>query len=180
MNNSFISPKAQIGKNVQIGHFCFIEDNTEIGDNVIIEHYCIIKNGVKVGKNTVIKSYVELRENTIIGEDCYIDSKVSSSGSCEIGDRVTLRYETILARGVKIDNDCYLSPRVMTNNLDDEKQPIGGAKLGKNCFIGTNAVLQHGIIIGDDVTIGSMAFVNKHCESGKTYIGIPAKMLKEN
>jgi len=62
----------------------------------------------------------------------------------------------------------------MTNNLNTSQSQIGGAKIGDNCFIGTNAVLQHGITIGNNVTIGSLAFVNKNCESDSTYVGIPA------
>jgi UDP-3-O-[3-hydroxymyristoyl] glucosamine N-acyltransferase len=177
MNTSVISEKAIVGKNVTIGHYCIIEDGVEIGENVVIEHYCIFNKGVKIGKNTVVKSYVELRQNTIIGKNCFIDSKVSSSGNCIVGDFVTLRYGTILARGVQIGNNCYLCPRVMTNNLNDEMDAIGGAKIGDNCFIGTHAVLQYGITLEDDVIIGSMAFVNKNCQKGKTYIGIPAKSL---
>lgn len=45
MNTSVISKTAQIGKNVQIGHFCIIEDDVTIGDNVIIGNYCIFKRG---------------------------------------------------------------------------------------------------------------------------------------
>lgn len=177
-NFNAISDKATIGKNFQIGFFCIIEEGVEIGDDVVIENYCILRSGVKIGRGTKLRSYIELRERTIIGEDCYIDSKVSSSGDCIVGNKVTLRYETILARGLEVSDNCYLSPRVMTNNLDDEMKAIGGAKIGKNCFVGTNAVLQYGIIIGENVTIGSMAFVNKDCEKNLTYVGIPAKPLK--
>jgi UDP-2-acetamido-3-amino-2,3-dideoxy-glucuronate N-acetyltransferase len=88
---------------------------------------------------------------------------------------VTLRYETILARGVQVGDGCYLCPRVMTNNLNTEMDSVGGAKIGKNCFIGTHAVLQYGIELGDNVVVGSMAFVNKNIEANQTVVGIPAK-----
>jgi UDP-3-O-[3-hydroxymyristoyl] glucosamine N-acyltransferase len=175
MSTSIISEKAIIGQNVKIGHFCIIEDEVEIGDNTTIEHYCLLKKGVKIGKDNVIKSNVELRENTVIGNNCYIDSKVCSSGNCVVGNNVTLRYETILARGVQVGDNSYLCPRVMTNNLNNSKDQIGGAKIGKNCFIGTHSVLQYGITIADNVTVGSMAFVNKNVEEGQTVVGIPAK-----
>ena len=139
---------------------------------------CIEKN-VVIGNNTIIKNFVELREDTIIGENCVIDSRVSSSGKCKIGNNVTLRYDSIIARGVEIGDNTYVCPRVMTNNLNTKHSQIGGAKIGENCFIGTNAVLQHGISLGDNVTIGSMSFVNKDCDSDSTYIGIPAKKHKK-
>jgi acetyltransferase-like isoleucine patch superfamily enzyme len=116
-----------------------------------------------------------MRDKTIIGENCYIDSRVSTSGNCTVGNNVTLRYDAIIARGVEIGDNTYVCPRVMTNNLNTEKKQIGGAKIGANCFIGTNAVLQHGITIGEGVTIGSMTFVNIDCEEKSKYYGIPAK-----
>jgi len=170
-----ISPKSKMGANFSIGKYCIIEDNVTIGDNVIIENFCILKSGVKIGNGTHIKNYVELREDTIIGENCIIDSRVSSSGNCKVGNNVTVRYDSILARKVEIGDGTYICPRVMTNNLNSENEQIGGARIGKNCFVGTNAVLQYGISIEDNVIIGSMAFVNKDCQANSTYIGIPAK-----
>jgi UDP-N-acetylglucosamine acyltransferase len=150
----------------------------KLGKNVEIGSYCVIDDDVIIGDNTVIKSYVELRKGTVIGKDCYIDSRVSSSGNCKIGDNVTLRYDTIIARGVEIGDRTYVCPRVMTNNLNENQNGIGGAKIGKDCFIGTNVVLQHGITIADGTTIGSMSFANKDIIDSGVYIGIPAKKIR--
>lgn len=156
-----ISPTAKIGKNVTMGRFIIIEDDVVIGDN------------------TIIKNYVELRKGTIIGRDCYIDSRVSSSGDCVVGDRVTLRYDSIIARGCEVGDDTYVCPRVMTNNLDTGGESIGGAHIGKNCFIGTNAVLHHGLTIGKNSIIGAMAFVNKDVPENEIWMGSPAKKFRD-
>ena len=171
-----ISPKAKIGENLKIGNFCIIEDGVTIGDNVTIGNYCHLKSGVTIGDETILMNYVELRSNTRIGNKCYVDSKVSSSGNVVVGNNVTLRYDTILARGVEVGDNTYICPRVMTNNLNTTGNQVGGAKIGANCFIGTNAVLQYGITLADHVIIGAMSFVNKDCVSGATYIGIPARI----
>lgn len=157
-----------------------ISKKAKIGNNVEIGQYVIIEDGVIIGDDTIIKNFVELRKGTIIGNGCYIDSRVSTSGDCVIGDNVTLRYDTIIARGCVIGDKTYVCPRVMTNNLNDEKTSIGGAKIGKSCFIGTNAVLQHGILIGDNSTIGSMSFVTKNVPDNELWIGTPAKFYKKN
>ena len=156
-----ISSKAKIGKNVEIGS------------------YVVIEAGVEIGDNTIIKNFVELRENTIIGSDCYVDSRVSTSGDCVVGNNVTLRYDTILARGCRVGNGTYICPRVMTNNLDAGKVQIGGAHIGKNCFIGTNSVLHHGIKIGDNSTTGAMSFVNKDIPDNQIWLGSPAKFFRK-
>jgi len=162
MEHSIISEKAIIGKNVTIGAFCIIEE------------------GVVIGDNTIIKSYVELRKDTIIGSNCYIDSRVSSSGNCKIGDNVTLRYDSIIARGVEIGEGSYICPKVMTNNLNTEKNQIGGAKIGKNVFIGTSCVLQHGITIGDNSILGTLSFVNKNVPANEIWYGNPAVFKNKN
>lgn len=177
--NNLVSDKAIIGENVKFGSFNIIEDDVFLGDNVEIGNFCHLKAGVVIGKNTRLMNYIELRPDTVIGEDCYIDSKVSSSGKVNVGNMVTLRYETILARGVVVGDGCYLCPRVMTNNLNKEKDSIGGAKIGANCFIGTNAVLQYGISLGDNTVVGAMSFVNKSFSDKKVLIGIPAKEMSK-
>lgn len=161
MINCIISEKAKIGKNVKIGAFCIIEE------------------GVVIGDNTVLKNYVELRKDTKIGKNCYIDSRVSSSGNCIIEDNVIVRYDSIIARGVVIGEGTYICPKMMTNNLNTNKKQIGGAHIGKNVFVGTSSVLQHGITIGDNCSIGALSFVNKDLPSNELWYGNPARFQKK-
>jgi UDP-N-acetylglucosamine acyltransferase len=65
---------------------------------------------VVIGNNTIVMNYVELRKGTIIGENSYIDSRVSSSGDCIVGNNVTIRYDSIIARGVNVKDNTYISP----------------------------------------------------------------------
>lgn len=143
---------------------------------VTFGQHCVVEHGVKIGPGTVVKNFVELRKGTVIGENCYIDSRVSSSGECTIGDNVTLRYGVIVARGCEIGDDCYICPRVMFNNLDAGQNSIGGAKIGKGCFVGTHSVIHHGITIGEGTTVGACSFVSKDIDGG-TWVGIPARRL---
>ncbi|NQV29782.1 MAG: hypothetical protein HQ508_02745 [Candidatus Marinimicrobia bacterium] len=180
MENNFsdIHEGAQFGNNVSLGKFNIIRNNVIVGDNVQIGNFCVIHENVTIGDDTVVKDYVELRSETYIGKKSYIDSRVSSSGNCKIGNNVTIRYDSIMARGVEVGDGSYICPRVMTNNLNTEKDQIGGAKFGKDCFIGTNAVIQHGLNIGEKVIIGAMSFVNKDCVDGGVYVGMPARKIR--
>jgi len=146
-----------------------------IGDGVTIGDFCVIDDAVKIGRNTRIMNYVELRAGTIIGEDCYIDSHVVSSGDNWIGNRVTLRYGAIIARGCHIGDDCYICPQVMTNNLDHNRRPIGGAHLGEYCFIGTQAVIGAGIKIASATVVGACSMVTKSIPEAGVYVGVPAR-----
>lgn len=148
--------------------------------------YCVIDPQVMIGSGTIIKNYVELREGTIIGKDCEIDSRVTSSGDCFIGDRVTIRYASIIARGTYIGDDVFISPQLMTENINHRGEEIGGAYIGSGkwdkkrkyrVFIGTNVTLAAGIEICSETIIGSKANVRKDITEPGIYIGNPARRL---
>lgn len=158
---------------------CVVEDNTIINDEVIMDHFCIIGEDCIIGYKTRIRSHVELRKKTIVGADCYVDSGVKSSGLNRIGNRVTLRYDAIIARGCDIGDDSYICPQVMTNNLDHNGQEVGGAKILPGCFIGTNSTIGAGITLAAKTIIGSKAMVTKDIDIAGVYIGVPAKRVRD-
>jgi UDP-N-acetylglucosamine acyltransferase len=96
-----------------------------------------------------------------------------------IGNNVTIRYDSILARGLRIGDYTYMCPKVMTNNLNTDKEQIGGAQIGSNVFIGTNCVIQHGIKIGDDCVLGALSYINKDVPKNEIWFGNPAKFHKK-
>jgi len=156
----------------------YVHPSFKSGVNLKIGKYCHIHPEVQVGDNCNIRSYVELRNGTIIGDDCYIDSGVKSSGECRIGNGVTLRYDSIIARGVEIGDNTFIAPQLMTENLDHKGTPIGGAKIGSGCFIGTNVTLSAGIRICNGAIIGTKANVRKDIIEKGVYIGNPARKVK--
>jgi UDP-N-acetylglucosamine acyltransferase len=99
------------------------------------------------------------------------------SGNCKIGNNVTIRYDSIIARGVEIGDGSFIAPQFMTENLDANRKEIGGAKVGKNVFIGTNVTLASGITICDGAIIGTKANVRKDITVVGVYIGSPAKLV---
>lgn len=162
-----------------LGKFCIISPKAQIADDVQIGHFCIIDD-VVIGPGTVIKSHVEIRSGTRIGAMCYLDSGVKISGNAEIGDAVVLRYDTIIARGCRIGEDTYVSPQVMFQNLDHERQSVGGALIGRGCFLGTNASFAAGIRVADRTVVGAKSLVTKSIEeAGWIYIGVPARAHKK-
>jgi acetyltransferase-like isoleucine patch superfamily enzyme len=123
-------------------------------------------------------SYVELRPRTLFGDDCYVDSGVKTSGECVIGNRVTLRYDAIVARNVVIEDDVFISPQVMMIHIpfmEKEKKPT---TIKRGAKIGTDATIGDGVTIGEGVIIGAKAYVNRDCLEPGTYVGIPAKLIK--
>lgn len=148
------------GRNFRIGEFCHIHEDVEVGDDV------------------TIRSFVELRPRTVVGSRVYVDSGVKTSGDCRIGDDVTLRYDCIIARGVEVGDGTFIAPQLMTENLDEVRASIGGAKIGRGVFIGTNVTLASGITICDGAVIGSKANVRKSIAEKGVYVGNPARRLE--
>lgn len=176
--NCIIGENVTVGSNVKIGNMCVIEANTVVGDDVSMDHFCIIGTDCIVGPRTRFRSNVEIRTKTEIGSDCYIDSGVKSSGLNRVGNEVTLRYDAIIARGCDIGDRTYICPQVMTNNLDHNMEQVGGAKVGEDCFIGTNTTLGAGILIAAGSIVGSKAMVTKDIDERGVYIGVPAKLVR--
>ena len=132
----------------------------------------------KLFKNTHIGKYVEIRKGVKIGYDCYIDSFCVFTGNSTIGNNVTIRNAGIIARGVEIGDNTFIAPQVMFQNLDTNENRIGGAKIGKNCFIGTNVTFKEGIKVCDNVVIGTKSYVNKDITEEGIYLGNPIIKVK--
>jgi len=176
MGYSSIKP----GKNFNIGEYCLIDDSVEIGDDVVIGNYVSIGPGCKIGDGTVLKSHIEIRQNTIIGKNCYIDSGVKTSGDCKIGDECTLRYDTIIARDVIIEDKVFMAPQCMTEYSDYKREKHEGTIICSACFIGTNVTISANVKICSDVVIGSKSLVKKDITVSGKYVGVPVKRTGDN
>lgn len=163
-----IHPSFRHGENFEMGEFNHIHESVIVGDNV------------------EIRSFTELGPETIIGDDCYIDSGIKTSGECWIGNNVTLRYDVIIAKGTVVEDHIFISPQLMTENLNHRGESIGGAHIGTGewnheteyrVFIGTNVTLAARIEICSGAIIGSKANVRKSITEPGIYIGNPAKRL---
>ncbi len=160
---------------MEIGENCVIHPSVKFGENVKVGNNCVIMEGCEIGDETVVEHFVLLKKGTKIGNNCYVDSYVRSSGDNLIGDNVTLRFGSTIAREVIIKNNAFISPNVMTIYSTHEGKKMPGTIIGERAHVGTAAVIGPSINIGDDVVIGAMAFVSKHCEEPGIYLGVPAK-----
>lgn len=133
-----------------------IAKNFKHGKNFVIGDFNIIKNGVKVGNDVVIENFTLLKPGTFIGDNCYIDSYVLSSGDCYIGNNVILRYRTVIARNVVIDDNCFFTAGVKTIFLDHSaKMTRKKLRIKSGSFFGDNCVIMGGVTIAENCIIGA-------------------------
>ena len=93
---SYISSKAYIGYEVEIGENCFIMENN------------VIQTFAKIGNNVVLWSGNHIGHSSIIHDNCFISSHVVISGFCEIGENTFVGVNTSVANNVKIGNYCLI------------------------------------------------------------------------
>lgn len=62
---------------------------------------------------------------------------------------------------------------------NDPSIPYGAVtKIGRNCFVGINAMICPGVSVGDDCIIAGGAIVTKDVPSGSLVAGVPASVKK--
>lgn len=176
--NNYIDVSVHIPATCEIGYNNVIEEGVEIGNGVTIGNHNVIMKGTRIGDGTNIQHFVLLKPGTVIGKDCYIDSYVKSSGDNWIGDEVTLRFNSTIARKVEVDVKAFIAPNVMTIYSKHTGELSGGTYIGPHAFIGTAAVIGPNVRIGDSAVVGAQAYVNKDCEPHCIYAGTPAKLIK--
>jgi sugar O-acyltransferase (sialic acid O-acetyltransferase NeuD family) len=108
---SYISSRAFIWHNVEIGENCFIMEQ-----NVLQYH-------VKVGNNVVLWSGNHIGHRSVVGDNVFISSHVVVSGYCEIGENCFLGVNSSVANNLKIAPDNLIGMGSVVNR-DTEARKI--------------------------------------------------------
>ncbi len=115
---SYISSRAFIWRNVELGEHCFVfEDNT-------IQPYA------KIGDNVVLWSGNHIGHHSVIQDHCFISSHVVISGFCEVGERSFLGVNSALANNVTLGRDNWVGPGVVVSRATEPGSLFGAPVLG--------------------------------------------------
>ena len=145
----------------------------EIGESVTIKS-SILSNLIGIYQRTIIcvrtsKAKIKIGNHVgMSGVTIYAREKI------EIGDY------TLLGANVKImDNDFH--PLDVEERLKERKEKIKTKPviIGKNCFIGCNAILLKGTILGDNCIVGAGAVVSGVFEDNSLIVGNPGKVIRK-
>jgi len=90
---SYVSSKAFVWRNVEIGDNCFILENN------------VLQYAVRVGNNVVLWSGNHVGHQTVIKDNAFVSSHVVISGYCEVGENCFLGVNSSIANNVKIGKD---------------------------------------------------------------------------
>ncbi len=143
----------------------------------------VIYQGSAFGRRLITGHNAVIRENNIIGDDVIIGTNSYLGPGNKIGNNVKIHTDCFL-EGVTLADMVIISPHVVFTNdpyppcrICTEK--VGGATVGKNTVIGSNATILPGIKIGANVLIGAGSVVTRNVADGLVVIGNPANVLKK-
>lgn len=112
---SYVSSRAFVWSNVELGEHCFIfEDNT-------------VQPFVKIGNNVILWSGNHIGHHSCIGNNCFISSHVVISGFCDVGDNTFIGVNSTIADGVRIARDNWIGPGLTITKNTDENKLFGAA-----------------------------------------------------
>ena len=188
-SQAFVSPSAEIGKDVYIGPFTYVGEGVKIGDGTRIFPNVTIYDGCQIGKNVTIHA------GAVIGADGFGFApntegyeKIPQLGiviiedEVEIGantciDRSTMG-QTIIHKGVKLDNliqvahNCEIGENTV---MSAQVGMAGSTKIGAWCMVGGQAGFSGHIQIADRTIVGAQCGVIGNTKgNGETLIGSPA------
>ena len=113
--------------------------------------------------------HTDCGKNTIVGERVFINMgcKFQDQGGIYIDDGALIGHNVVLA--------------TLNHDFAPEKRQQlhpGAIHIGKNVWIGANAVVCAGVSVGDNAVIAAGAVVVKDVEKNTVVGGVPAKPIK--
>ena len=169
---AFVHPNAEIGKNVTIDAFAYIDENVVIGDGTHIYPHATVLSGSRIGKNCNIfpgavisaipqdlkfigeETTAVIGDNTTIRECATVNRGTASKGTTIVGS-----YCLIMAYA-HVAHDCKLGDRIIIGNatqlagevvVDDWAIISGGTLVHQFCHLGAHIMVQGGSRIGKDI-----------------------------
>lgn len=145
----------------------------EFGEDVVIKS-SFLSNLVGLYQRTVIVTRTEKARISIGSRVGISGATIYARESIEIGD------DTNIGGNVKIlDNDFH--PLDEEERRLDIKEKIGvrPVKIGKDCFIGCNALILKGTELGDGCVVGAGSVVSGKFEARSVIAGNPARVIRK-
>ncbi len=119
---------------------------------------------------TVISPRAYVSNTSIIGKGTIVLHGTIINAYSEIGNNCIINSMSLIEHDAKIGDHVHISTGALIN---------GACTLGNNCFIGSRSVIINNTTISDDIIIGAGSVVVSDILSPGTYVGNPAKKLKD-
>ncbi|MGJ8677347.1 MAG: UDP-3-O-(3-hydroxymyristoyl)glucosamine N-acyltransferase [Akkermansiaceae bacterium] len=183
----------KIGDGTEVGANCVIGAGASLGAD------CLLYANVTVREGCMIGDRVILQPGCVIGSDGYgyelVDGKhvkidqvgiVMLEDDVEIGANTTIdraRFgKTVIGEGSKVDNLVQIAHNVKIGKhclLVSQSGIAGSSQLGNYVTVAAQAGCAGHVKISDKTVLTARAGVLKSIEDGGTYMGMPARPMRE-
>lgn len=154
---AYVDPAAQIGSDVEIGPFCYVDKNVTIGDGCVLMPQSTVLYGTRMGRGNQVfpgavigaipqdlkfvgeETTAVIGDNNRIRENVTINRGTASKGTTIVGSG------NLLMEGVHIAHDCVI---------------------GSNCIIGNQTKVAGEVVIDDSAIISSTVLIHQFCHIG--------------
>ncbi|NTW27553.1 MAG: maltose O-acetyltransferase [Candidatus Moranbacteria bacterium] len=143
----------------------------------------IIKVGIRLKLWKMIFNHIG--KKTIIAKTIivYSPENISIGNNTIINEYVMLNART----NINIGNDVHISPFVIINTggldydktMEERKHIEKPVTIEDGVWIGSGAIINPGINIGENTVVGAGAVVTTDLPSNSVAVGVPAKVIKE-
>jgi len=135
-------------------------------------------------------AYINKRHRLELGGDCLIQRFSTIWGVVKIGHSVQIGPGVCIYGRVEIGDDCMLAPNAVLaaggHGMATRKVPMmrqgaemKGIKIGRDVWIGANAVVMDGVTVGEGAIIGALSVVTHDVEPYAIMAGNPARKIRE-
>ena len=156
--SAYVSPRAELGRNVSIGPFSVVEDDAFVGNNCRLAGHVTIKSGTALGADN------EVAEGAVLGGTAQYLKAGRETGKLLIGNGNRIREYVTIHRGLT-PTDC--------TKVGDGNMIMVNAHVAHDCQIGDNTVIVNNVMlaghikVGDGAYFGGAAGVHQFCRVGR-------------
>lgn len=184
--NSFISKDVQLGNNINIGPFCYLNGDIKIDDNTELKSHISVSGKTTIGKNNIFYPFSNIGcdpqdlkykgedSELIIGNNNIFRENVTiSKGTLDGGMKTIIHNNNLFMTGVHIAHDCIIG----NENIFVNQVTLGGhVNIMNNIVVGGLSALIQFVTIGSYSMIGGMSGIDKNVLPFSLVIGNRAKL----
>lgn len=143
-----VDPGAELGKNVKIGAFAYVEAGVKLGDGCVLGPHVVILRHTTLGPGCQVHAGAvlgDLPQDLAFKQE---ESYVQIGANCVIRENVTIHRGTKLGSATTVGDHCLL---------------MAQSHLAHNVKLGNHVIVANGALLAGYVEVGDRAFISGNC-----------------
>lgn len=166
-----VSPKAELGTDVEVGPYCVIGDDVTIGDRTKLHSHVVMEGPITVGADNEFFPFGSIGARSQ-------DLKYAGEPTlARIGNRNTFREFVTIHRGTTAEIPTTIGS---DNHLLAYAHVAHDSTVGNHCILSNAATLGGHVLVEDHVILSGLAGVHQFCRLGAhSIIGGCTKIVQD-